>query len=350
MHVIRTMSMLFLALLVSGCVSMSRYDEKVQEVAMFRGDITSLEETLERSEAAGKTLQHELQKSRENLAKLEQEHETLKAEYMVMSIQGQTEKTALGDRKQAFSSDVEALSAKLNESEKRVKELSTLLLAQEEAVKKVPSLETAVADREARIKALTETLQSLRSNIVQVKTDIVELSRKRTGSQEKENAYGDFRRDLNTEIARGEITVTEFPDKLIVTLPERVLFQSGSATINKSGKRALARVARILQKVRNNRIRIEGHTDSTPMIYRGGRYASNWELSAARAASVVRHLQKKGAINPQLLAVAGYGPYAPAAANNTNKGRSQNRRIEIAVVPLDTTITAAATREKLALR
>ena len=318
---------------------------------MLRGDLTSLEETLDRSEAAGKTLQSELQKNRENLAKLEQEHENLKAEYMVLSIQGETSKTAaLGDKQQTFSADIAALTAKLNESEKTVRDLTTILVAQEDAVNKVPSLQAAVADREDRIKTLNDTLSSLKSNIVQIKTDVIQLSQKRSGNEEKEDAYAAFRRDLSNEISKGEILVAEYPDKMIITLPEQVLFRSGSATINKSGRKALAQVAKILRKVQNNRIRIEGHTDSAPMSRRGGRYSSNWDLSAARATSVVRHLQKKGSINPELLALAGYGPYAPAAANNTRKGRSLNRRIEIALIPIDTTITAEAYREKLALK
>src|SRR4051794_26930425 len=98
MRLMRTGSTLLISLLVSGCVSLSKYNEKIQEVAMLRGDITSLEETLDKSETSGKALQAELQKNRENLAKLEQEHENLKAEYMALSIQGQTSKTAaLGD-------------------------------------------------------------------------------------------------------------------------------------------------------------------------------------------------------------------------------------------------------------
>lgn len=350
MHLVRILSTLLIALCVSGCVSLSKYNEKVQEVAMLRGDVTALEDNLSRSETAGKALQSELQKNRETLAKLEQEHESLKAEYMAMSTQKEKDMAMLGDKKEVFSSDMEALTAKLTESETRVKELTTMLVAQEEAAAKVPELKLAVADREDRIRALNETLRSLKSNLVQIKTDVVQLAKKRSGSEEKENAYAAFRRDFSEQISKGEILVSEYPDKLIITLPEQVLFRSGSASINKGGKKALTRVADILKKVKNNRIRIEGHTDSTPVKGKRGRYVSNWDLSAARAASVVRHLQKNGSINPELLALAGYGPYAPAAANNTRKGRSLNRRIEIAVIPLDATITAGSSREKLALK
>ncbi|GAB7026307.1 OmpA/MotB family protein [Geotalea toluenoxydans] len=349
MRMIRTGSTLLIALMVSGCVSMSKYNEKVQEVAMLRGDIPTLEANLTKSEAAGKALQGELQKNRENLARLEQEHENLKAEYVALTAEKENANLAMGDRRHEFSSDMEALTARLNESETRVKELTTLLLAQEEAAKKVPELQAAVADREERISNLNATLRSLKSNLIQIRTDVVQLAKKRSGSEEKENAYAAFRRDFSDQIGKGEILVTEYPDKLIVTMPEQVLFRSGSATINKGGKKALERVASILKKVKNNRIRIEGHTDSTP-IKSKHRYASNWDLSAARAASVVRHLQKKGAVNPEFLTLAGYGPYAPAAANNTSRGRSLNRRIEIALIPMDTTVTAETNKEKLALR
>lgn len=121
MRMIRTGSTLLIALMVSGCVSMSKYNEKVQEVAMLRGDIPTLEANLTKSEAAGKALQGELQKNRENLARLEQEHENLKAEYVALTAEKENANLAMGDRRHEFSSDMEALTARLNESETRSK-------------------------------------------------------------------------------------------------------------------------------------------------------------------------------------------------------------------------------------
>ncbi|MBI2915445.1 MAG: OmpA family protein [Elusimicrobia bacterium] len=97
------------------------------------------------------------------------------------------------------------------------------------------------------------------------------------------------------------------------------------------------RVADILKKVQDKQIRIEGHTDNIPI---GGllkdRFPTNWELSTARATSVARYLQDSGGIDPKILYAAGYGQHRPIADNLTSDGRSKNRRIEIALVPLDT--------------
>jgi chemotaxis protein MotB len=89
-------------------------------------------------------------------------------------------------------------------------------------------------------------------------------------------------------------------------------------------------LAEALRKNKTNHIVVQGHTDNVPpgsSLRR--RFPSNWELSAARAAAVVRFLQHEGKLNPKQLSLKAYGPYAPVASNNTEKGRMKNRRIEI---------------------
>lgn len=138
---------------------------------------------------------------------------------------------------------------------------------------------------------------------------------------------------LQGEIANGEIAVTQLKDKLTVQLVDKILFDSGSAEIKPTGQQVLARIAEVLKKVQDKDIRIEGHTDN---VHIGGalaqRYPSNWELSTARATTVVRFLQDKAGIDPKRLIAAGYGEQRPVAPNDTDANRAQNRRIEISLV------------------
>ena len=119
---------------------------------------------------------------------------------------------------------------------------------------------------------------------------------------------------------------------MTVKMKDKILFSSGSATLGKDGKEALAAVAEVLTGLDDKVIRVEGHTDDVPLGR--GAFASNWDLSVARALAVVRFLQQAG-VDPTRLAAAGYGEFQPITANDTPEGRSQNRRIEIVLAPAD---------------
>lgn len=115
---------------------------------------------------------------------------------------------------------------------------------------------------------------------------------------------------------------------LVIRLNNAVLFESGSAEIKKH-EQTLDEVASILNTA-DNYIRIEGHTDNTPI--RRSNYASNWELSTARAVNVVKLFINKNNFPPEKLIAVGYGEYKPVADNETAEGRSSNRRIDIIVL------------------
>ncbi len=121
----------------------------------------------------------------------------------------------------------------------------------------------------------------------------------------------------------------------ITVLLTDLYFESGSAALNADGVARLASVAdEIRASYRGRNLRVEGHTDSNPIgPALKVTYPSNWELSAARAASVVRHLQWTHKMSPDRFEVVGFGPYAPVATNDTEKGRRENRRVRIAVLP-----------------
>ena len=134
---------------------------------------------------------------------------------------------------------------------------------------------------------------------------------------------------LSPEIQRREVALRIEPDGLIISLREVGFFDSGSAQIKSQAMGAVHRVATFL-KARDCALRIEGHTDNVPI--HTASFASNWELSTARAVEVTKFLIANG-MRPQVLAAAGYGEFDPVVANDSPEHRAQNRRIEIVLQP-----------------
>ena len=141
---------------------------------------------------------------------------------------------------------------------------------------------------------------------------------------------------LKDQIAKQQIKVVNMEDKLKVILIDKILFDSGYSKINDGGEKLLLKISGFLKDNKKQNIMITGHTDNVPLKARlKKRYASNWELSAARAASIASFLEKKGGLDPKRLSACGYSYYRPVSSNNTEKGRRQNRRIEIILIPVN---------------
>lgn len=116
---------------------------------------------------------------------------------------------------------------------------------------------------------------------------------------------------------------------LVISLNNAIFFDSGSADLKVDYEKTLLEIGNMIS-VMNNFIRVEGHTDNVPM--NSSLYRSNWDLSAARAANVVRLLTSGTSIPPERMIAVGYGEYRPIADNSTEEGRAKNRRIDIIVL------------------
>jgi len=157
------------------------------------------------------------------------------------------------------------------------------------------------------------------------RTSSAEVERLRQRVNELEQDLIDARKRADSS-RRGET---------VEILSTDLYFESGSAKLSAEGVDKLVGIANRIKREYGSRVlRVEGYTDDTPI---GDRlketYPSNWELSAARAAAVVRHLQWTHEIDPDRFEVVGYGPYQPVASNETAEGRRQNRRVRVAVLP-----------------
>jgi chemotaxis protein MotB len=181
---------------------------------------------------------------------------------------------------------------------------------------------------------LRQRVGALEGDRARLTTELADANKAREQKvREVSSTYEQLVKKMKGEIDRGQVTISELKGKLTVNMVEAILFDSGKAEIKQEGLVVLGKVIEILKTVKDKSIRIEGHTDNKPIVAPlTERYATNWELSAARAINVARYLQKQG-IEPGHLSAAAYGEFKPVADNSTVDGRGKNRRIEIALVP-----------------
>lgn len=127
----------------------------------------------------------------------------------------------------------------------------------------------------------------------------------------------------------GQVSVNMNLEGIIISLSNTLVFESGGADLRPEAKQTLHEIASILRTT-NNSIRIEGHTDNVPT--NNPLYPSNWELSVARAVTIVRYLTEEEGIKPERFAAAGYAEYRPIVSNDTRANRALNRRADIVII------------------
>lgn len=141
--------------------------------------------------------------------------------------------------------------------------------------------------------------------------------------------------ELQTEIADKTVQVQRIRDQLRVDLVDEVLFDSGEATLKPAGIAVFSKIGGVLAKARDRRVEVQGHTDNVPITGAlAKRFATNWELSAARATNVVRFLQEQAKLDPARLSASAHAEFRPRASNDSEAGRRQNRRIEVLLIPI----------------
>jgi chemotaxis protein MotB len=150
---------------------------------------------------------------------------------------------------------------------------------------------------------------------------------------------------LSQEIQDEAVSLKMMKKGLVITFVADILFDSGKASIRPESLLTLDKVAVVLEKnVPGLNIGIEGHTDNQPIRYSG--WKSNWELSTARALSVLHYLVDKKGIAPERVSAVGYGEHQPVSSNESSDGRRLNRRVEIVILPLYTKVKEAPEKGK----
>lgn len=229
--------------------------------------------------------------------------------------------------------DRDAVQRQRNDLQKQVEALDAQRSALE--VQKA-SLEQDQVALQTRVGLLAEERKTLERQQADLKKQIDALEKQKqqllAASEQTQSQYDTLVHNLTEEVKKGELQVRQYKNMLTVDVAEQLFFDSGEASLKASGKAVLKKVGESLKSYDDKLIRIIGHTDNVPIAKsRQKIYPSNWELSVARATTVVRYLQEVG-VPPERMMAAGRAEYAPVAGNDNAEGRKKNRRIEITVV------------------
>ena len=323
----------FLALCVIasvGCVSSETHTKALKELEATKKQLASVQTNLDQEAAKRKAAE-------EQAAALAQEREALEAR-----------SKSLESEKDQLNSDLSNVRGQIADLEQKHAEGSAS--AQEEIDKlkhMAASMEAEAAKNEQERERLRQEQAQLAANLEQerqrAETEASEKARLEQEHLAKEEeikrltkTQEDLARSLQDEISKGNITIQQVRDKLTINMVDRVLFDSGQAQVKPDGIKVLKQVGDILKTVEDKQIRIEGHTDNVPISGKlKTKFKTNWELSTARATNVVRYLIDNGGVNRQHLSAVGHADTRPVASNETDEGRSANRRIEITLYPKD---------------
>lgn len=193
--------------------------------------------------------------------------------------------------------------------------------------KKYHELEADYADLRLKYDAATAKSEGLSLQVSDLEEHVTTL-------RQRSDYLGSFYEDLLTEfrpqLENDEIELIVYPDRMTMALAQDVTFSTGSASLTRTGDETLQKMSDLLARHPERRFVVEGHTDDVPISTE--RYASNWELGAARAVAVVKELVAAG-VPADRLAATTYGDTEPLAANTSDEGRRQNRRVEISFQP-----------------
>jgi chemotaxis protein MotB len=274
---------LALALLapLAGCVKKSTHEVALADLAGARAEGESLRDQVARQETRQAELEAEL--------------------------------VELGRREERLDSRIEALEREVRTLEDLRAEAVTGLNTTRSEVER---LQLLLSQRGSEYEALREQLSTLRAIEEEV----------RDRNRIYEDVIGRFR----SLIDAGQVSVDISRGRMVIQLPQDILFASGSAEIGGEGRATLLEVGQVLGELDDRQFQVEGHTDDVPISTE--RFPSNWELSSARALSVVRLLIQAG-VAPGNVSGAGYGEFQPVATNEDADGRRLNRRIEIVMLP-----------------
>lgn len=360
-------------LVLSGCVSSKEYKARLAEIKNSKEEISVLQNRLGATESEKAKLNEEMSALQSRLntiesekAKLNEElsglkkdisglNETLKVkeaeriklqEELTVKIKALEEDNVslsklLEAKKDKLTQEIVSLRDKLTENVSKVEEMNAKI---SDAEAKKDELKKEVAVLQIKISENQSEIQALQNETAKLKAKIEALSKEKAMAiEEKEKALAEFKKthdslvtELKTEIEKGEIAITQLKDKLSLSMVDKILFDSGSVEIKKEGKEVLDRIGAILKRVTDKQIKVEGHTDNVPISQRLiKKFPSNWELSTARATTVVRYLQDNAGIEPERLFATGYSEYRPIAPNDTDENKAKNRRIEIVLIPVE---------------
>jgi chemotaxis protein MotB len=229
---------------------------------------------------------------------------------------------------------VRKLEGQAEERDQRISELTTAGHNLQQKYDEAQALNQRLAEElRAAGKDVDKMLKEkgdLSKSLEDAKARLEELRKAQAAADARAALFQGFLRRFKALTDAGQLTIVTRRGRLVLQLPNEVLFDPGQVTIKPAGKTALTEIAKTLKTMTDRSFQVSGHTDNVPI--RSGRYASNWELSTDRAVQVVKLLVDAGCA-PKNLSAAGYGEFDPVASNDRPDGQAKNRRIEITLQP-----------------
>ncbi|HZS39414.1 MAG TPA: OmpA family protein [Polyangia bacterium] len=257
------------------------------------------------------------------------EHKLSEAE----SLRAAQEKAG-ADREGKLKDHIGALESKLKDTEAKLDKTT----AERDALRKQADDLTALTEQlKGRLEKLGQNVDKLTSEkgalaagLDDAKNRLEELRKQKAAAEARAQVFRNLVEKLHAMINSGQLKVVIREGRMLIALPNDVLFDSGKTNIKPDGQVALGGVAQALATIADRHFLVAGHTDNVPI--HSAHFPSNWELSTARAVEVTKLLIADG-MNPKLLAAAGYGEFDPVAPNDTPEHKASNRRIEIVLQP-----------------
>ena len=225
----------------------------------------------------------------------------------------------------------EIYNAKVAELNKTKAALETEQSARKACDKRQGELDAEVKALKQQLAALGQDMSSTKTDLESAKKRVEELRRAQEQAEKRAQQFRDMVTKFKSMIDAGKLQVEFRNGLMLVKLPDNILFDSGKTDLKPAGQEAIKQVTQILSSIQGRNFQVTGHTDNIP-IGKGGKFKSNWELSAQRAVEIVKFMANNG-MDQKRLSAAGYADQLPVASNDDDKGLSQNRRIEIVVVP-----------------
>lgn len=296
---------------LSACVPAKKYNDLVarekqcsEELAAFKSNSITNEGRAKDIEAKYNVLQKEVGALRSDTSKLGQNYRMVQAQYDKMVLQNLAYEKRLEQERNSGAQQTGSLQSEIDSKNIELQRKQDVLNDLEQELKAKQQL---LEDREKRVNELEEMMQRKDEAVKALKTKVAGALR---GFENK------------------GLTVVEKNGKIYVSLEAKLLFGSGSTTVESEGKKALIELAKVLEKETDLEVIVEGHTD-TDKLTASAHPKSNWELSVLRATAVVEIMIANSKVSPGMLMAAGRSEFHPVDP----KDKVKNRRIEIIISP-----------------
>ncbi len=211
-------------------------------------------------------------------------------------------------------------------------QLGTAVAGEAETRGQLEQLEQRLVDLDQSLESQRGQAANLAGELDSTRTRVKKLEAEKMAAERQQQT---LEQQMTQALAEQEVTISRLKGKLMVNILDRVMFDSGKAVLKPQGQELLLKVAEVLKTVPDRQVMIVGHTDNVPVTASRHLFATNWELSAARATAAVRFLSETAGVDPAMLGALGYGEFHPIADNSTPEGRAENRRIEVLILDSD---------------